>query len=196
MRLSARVQCGGWGRIHLQAPVRRCEALTTAPEHVRGHLGDNREAVLEQGGWETNFTFVILFASETCVDARGFAVVYRGGADADAPQLRTEGGDGFAFVVRDDTDAIPTIASVGAPGPGLGYQGLRHSLAVEFDTWHNPRNDEPHERHARCTRWAQRRTTRTMVHGWRVSNRTRSISPTGRRTWRACDSLRTPLPTP
>ena len=78
---------------------------------------------------------------------RGFAVVYRGGADADAPQLRTEGGDGFAFVVRDDTDAIPTIASVGAPGPGLGYQGLRHSLAVEFDTWHNPRNDEPYERH-------------------------------------------------
>jgi len=48
----------------------------------------------------------------------------------------------FAFdfnVCRYDT--------VGAAGPGLGYAGLKNSLAVEFDTWHNSVNDEPYERH-------------------------------------------------
>ena len=57
------------------------------------------------------------------------------------------GGDGFAFVIRDDTSVAPGESDVGAPGPGIGYQGLRHSLAVEFDTWHNSLNDEPYERH-------------------------------------------------
>ena len=130
---------------------RRYDAARLSPprRNTSGAIwGDNREAVLEQGGWETNFTFVILFASETCVDAhavsRSFTEEVRTRTHRNCER---KGGDGFAFVVRDDTDAIPTIASVGAPGPGLGYQGLRHSLAVEFDTWHNPRNDEPYERH-------------------------------------------------
>ena len=57
------------------------------------------------------------------------------------------GGDGFAFVIRDDTAAAPDAGTVGAAGPGLGYAGLKNSLAVEFDTWHNSVNDEPYERH-------------------------------------------------
>lgn len=43
------------------------------------------------------------------------------------------GADGFAFVIRgEDT------ATHGTGGGGIGYEGLNNSLAVEFDTWHNP----------------------------------------------------------
>ena len=83
-----------------------------------------------------------------------------------------KGGDGFAFVVWDadaDEEAALEAANasadatnatapdnaidgaellgVGAPGPGLGYAGLRRSVAVEFDLWHNPLLEDPYEPH-------------------------------------------------
>ena len=100
------------------------------------------------GTWESEFVFFVHEQAETCVDvhavSRSFTEEVRTRTHR---TCRSAGGDGFAFVLRDDTDDAPGRESVGAPGPGLGYQGLRRSLAVEFDTWHNPLNDEPYERH-------------------------------------------------
>lgn len=42
------------------------------------------------------------------------------------------GGDGFAFVIQNDS-----IDSLGKQGMGLGYDGIRNALAVEFDTYYN-----------------------------------------------------------
>lgn len=42
------------------------------------------------------------------------------------------GGDGFAFVMRNEASS-----TLGYSGGGLGYSGIANSLAVEFDTWNN-----------------------------------------------------------
>ena len=75
-------------------------------------------------------------------------------------QCEVTGGDGFAFVVWDagaEEEAALSQSGVnastgnkpgvGASGPGLGYSGLTNSLAVEFDLWHNPLNEEPYDPH-------------------------------------------------
>jgi hypothetical protein len=46
------------------------------------------------------------------------------------------GTDGFAFVIHNTPQPFPGIA-VGEGRPGLGYQGIPNSLAVEFDTAQN-----------------------------------------------------------
>jgi len=56
------------------------------------------------------------------------------------------GGDGFAFVVRDQTGPLRND-TVGEVGAGLGYAGLTHTLAVEFDNWYNTRMAEPFDPH-------------------------------------------------
>jgi len=53
-------------------------------------------------------------------------------------------GDGFAFVVQNSTSKYPTnptygatgvgVTALGVPNGGMGYAGIRNSLAVEFDT--------------------------------------------------------------
>ena len=49
----------------------------------------------------------------------------------------TPGGEGFAFVLQNN--AAPAL---GPGGDGLGYDGVRYALAVEFDTrWSESRND-------------------------------------------------------
>lgn len=50
------------------------------------------------------------------------------------------GGDGFAFVIHVDENRA---LSVGRNGEGLGYQGIKNSIAVEFDTWYNVQLDDP-----------------------------------------------------
>jgi len=47
------------------------------------------------------------------------------------------GADGFVFVVQ------PVSASIGTGGGGMGYLGIPTSVGVEFDTWHNPENNDP-----------------------------------------------------
>jgi Bacterial lectin len=42
------------------------------------------------------------------------------------------GGDGFAFVMRNQASW-----DLGYSGGGLGYSGIANSIAVEFDTWNN-----------------------------------------------------------
>ena len=47
------------------------------------------------------------------------------------------GADGIAFVLQ------PISTSIGVSGGGLGYQGIRPSLAIEFDTWENGNYSDP-----------------------------------------------------
>ncbi|KAH8059410.1 hypothetical protein JL722_5439 [Aureococcus anophagefferens] len=57
-------------------------------------------------------------------------------------RCRSRGGDGFAFVVQTDGPA-----ALGGEGSGLGHDGLRDAVAVEFDTYYNPELLEPYENH-------------------------------------------------
>ena len=47
------------------------------------------------------------------------------------------GADGIAFVLQ------PICSGLGAVGGGIGYKDINPSLAVEFDTWQNPGNNDP-----------------------------------------------------
>ena len=51
-------------------------------------------------------------------------------------RISQRGTDGFAFVIHNAPLSFPGIA-VGEGRPGLGYQGIPNSLAVEFDTAQN-----------------------------------------------------------
>jgi hypothetical protein len=51
-------------------------------------------------------------------------------------QISRRGTDGFAFVIHNAPLPFPGIA-VGEGRPGLGYQGIPNSIAVEFDTVQN-----------------------------------------------------------
>jgi hypothetical protein len=49
-----------------------------------------------------------------------------------------QGADGIVFVVQ-------TVSNnVGSTGGGIGYQGIGHSLGIEFDTYHNSEPDGNH----------------------------------------------------
>ncbi|MDQ3143059.1 MAG: M43 family zinc metalloprotease [Bacteroidota bacterium] len=47
------------------------------------------------------------------------------------------GADGIAFVLQ------PISSSIGSAGGGIGFAGIRPSLAVEFDTWQNTEYGDP-----------------------------------------------------
>lgn len=138
------------GVLHPGLDLDRCYAAARVSPARRNSSGAVWSVAREDvnGTWESEFVFFVHEQAETCVDvhavSRSFTEEVRTRTHR---TCRSAGGDGFAFVLRDDTDDAPGRESVGAPGPGLGYQGLRRSLAVEFDTWHNPLNDEPYERH-------------------------------------------------
>lgn len=51
------------------------------------------------------------------------------------------GADGLAFVIQPDLD------NQGRSGGGVGYQGIPHSLAVEFDTHQNTEFKDPKKHH-------------------------------------------------
>ena len=55
---------------------------------------------------------------------------------------RSRGGDGLAFVVQNQHPS-----ALGASGQGLGYAGIKNSLAVEFDTFMNFDELDPYENH-------------------------------------------------
>lgn len=52
------------------------------------------------------------------------------------------GGDGFAFVIQNDT-----ATALGAAGAYIGYAGIPNSLAVEFDVWENDNVGDPNGNH-------------------------------------------------
>ncbi|KAG5190276.1 concanavalin A-like lectin/glucanase domain-containing protein [Tribonema minus] len=55
---------------------------------------------------------------------------------------RARGADGFAFIVQGDNPS-----ALGATGRGLGYEGIRNALAIEFDTYYNPELLDAYENH-------------------------------------------------
>lgn len=55
-------------------------------------------------------------------------------------ELGNGGGDGFTFLLSKN---IPELSI----GEGIGYQGTKASLAVEFDTWQNTNLSDPNDNH-------------------------------------------------
>ena len=53
-----------------------------------------------------------------------------------------DGADGFSFIIQNGSKT-----AIGAVGGGLGYQGIAHSVAIEFDTYYNGSayNDIPND---------------------------------------------------
>jgi hypothetical protein len=74
-------------------------------------------------GFETTFQFRI--------NNQRSADNLRDGQSVIDPNGNT-GGDGFAFVMRNQASW-----DLGYSGGGLGYSGIANSVAVEFDTWNN-----------------------------------------------------------
>ena len=68
---------------------------------------------------------------------------------------RSRGADGFAFVIQNEG-----LNELGQSGMGLGYHDINNSLAVEFDTWHNPEMLDDYENHISV-----------QTRGWRHRNR-------------------------
>ncbi|MFT6927224.1 MAG: hypothetical protein ACJAZP_002853 [Psychromonas sp.] len=46
-----------------------------------------------------------------------------------------QGGDGFVFVIQTQDDEIESVTG------GMGYQGIKQSIGIEFDTWANKGQD-------------------------------------------------------
>jgi large repetitive protein len=51
------------------------------------------------------------------------------------------GADGFTFAIQTETNSPATV------GAGIGYEGISPSIAVEFDTFLNPGNQDPSTNH-------------------------------------------------
>ncbi len=72
-------------------------------------------------GFSTTFTFKLSSPSTKCLvnDAHS--------------KRRSRGGHGLAFVLQSESPV-----AIGLEGYGIGYEGIRNALIVEFDTVHNP----------------------------------------------------------
>jgi hypothetical protein len=49
------------------------------------------------------------------------------------------GADGFAFVIQNN---VNTTSALGGVGGQMGFGGINNSLAIAFDTWQNPGQDQ------------------------------------------------------
>ena len=94
-------------------------------------------------GFETTFTFRVSNPSYVC------AIM-----DDVYTHCRSRGADGFAFVVQNQ-DGM----ALGMGGYGLGYEGIKNSIAIEFDTYYNPELLDPWENHISV-----------QTRGWRHEN--------------------------
>lgn len=54
----------------------------------------------------------------------------------------TTGADGLTFVLHDTS-----VTALGSGGGGIGYSGIKTSMAIEFDTWCNKGNHDPSSNH-------------------------------------------------
>lgn len=102
--------------------------LTKAGQEWHAAAAWHNESQDITDGFETTFSFQIsnLRAANDLYD--GNSVVDRNGET---------GGDGFAFVIRNQASN-----AVGYAGGGQGYSGIANALAIEFDTWDNSQDFE------------------------------------------------------
>ena len=89
--------------------------LTPNTANVAGACWLKKEKIDLSRGFETEFEFRVIERS-----AKGV-------------------GDGFAFVIQNDKEAV-----LGATGDGLGYQGIKNALVLEFDTYNNKEGSSNH----------------------------------------------------
>ncbi len=77
------------------------------------------------------------------------------------------GGDGFAFVIQNDTDT-----AIGYAGGSIGYDGIPKSIAVEFDTWDDgfARNGDPNGNHVSINTRGDK--PNSSDHGWSITSTT------------------------
>ena len=99
-------------------------------------------------GFNVTFKFMVTQATQTCDFVQSVSGAFVQSIHTTMyEKCVTTGGDGFAFVIRDDKDAVPGATDVGAGGPFLGYGGIPYSIAFEFDTVYTPDFNEPRESH-------------------------------------------------
>ncbi len=72
-------------------------------------------------GFSTTFTFKLSSPSKECLVNNAHS------------KCRSKGGHGLAFVLQSES-----LVAIGMEGAGIGYEGIRNALIVEFDTVHNP----------------------------------------------------------
>lgn len=101
-------------------------------------------------GFDVNFTFMITQPSVVCesvdVVSGAFTQMLH---NKFYETCKIMGGDGFAFVIRDDVATLTSssLPTLGKGGPSLGYSGLTNSIAFEFDTVYTAEFNEPRESH-------------------------------------------------
>lgn len=104
--------------------------LTPSKARQAGAMWYARQMNVREG-FDTTFVFRIANPSTAC-DVMADVFTY----------CRSRGADGLAFVVQNEGNT-----ALGATGSGLGYAGISNSLAVEFDTYHNPDVADVYENH-------------------------------------------------
>jgi hypothetical protein len=122
--VTATAPCGPALRLTSSLPNQVGAAWYSRPQQVRE-------------GFDTTFVFRIANPSSFCNKL-----------DDVFTHCRSRGGAGFAFVVQNWHPAsLGGTEKPGQTGHGLGYDGIRNSIAIEFDTYHDPEMHDPWENH-------------------------------------------------
>eukprot|EP00466_Bigelowiella_natans_P018779 jgi/Bigna1/90729/estExt_fgenesh1_pg.C_780008 len=126
------------------------DGIITCPDECRMRLTTDNPS-MKGGAWSkklfniaegftTTFTIQFLDHGHACATAQGFT-----------EYCLTRGAHGVAFVIygEDTTYGAVTDLSVllGQGGAGLGYEGLKNSIAIEFDMFYDRSKGDLHDNH-------------------------------------------------
>lgn len=92
------------------------------------------EPVQVSNGFDTTFTFQISDHSKQCTQYKDQYL-----SMTNYKTCSVRGADGFAFVIHFNANRTSAIGGVGGQ---MGFGGIENSLAVAFDTWSNPGDDQ------------------------------------------------------
>ena len=117
--------------------------LTPGAPHSSGALY-HKTKVYVRDGFNTTFHFQVSGRNQACVSKlEAHATAQKGTVFTQHYNLCSEGGsDGFAFVIHN-----AGLDARGRPGGGLGYAGMKDTLAVEFDMFANSDLGDPNDMH-------------------------------------------------
>jgi len=101
------------------------------PDSV-GALWHTAKAVVGLG-FDTTFNFKISEVSQNC---QVFSELKR--------HCEFRGGDGLAFVIHNGINGSEAHGDIAG---GCGYKNMDNALAIEFDTWNNPEDQDPYNNH-------------------------------------------------